>query len=299
MSEKQKQKTGAARLSILSNLFLIIIKVVAGVLSGSVSIISEAIHSGMDLMAAIIAFFSVKVSSNPPDRKHPYGHGKIENISGVVEAMLILVAAVWIIYEAVHKLMKPEPVGSLGIGFAVMLMSGLVNFFVSRKLYRVAKKTDSLALEADALHLKTDVYTSLGVALGLALLWLTGLHWLDPVVAILVALLILFESFSLLKKAYRPLLDTNLPENELNIVKTAIEKHLKPGMSFHQLRTRRSGHFKYVDLHLEVPGETTVAVSHRICDDIEAEIRRELEDTEVHIHIEPLIRLDLPGLTKA
>ena len=295
MARDNKRKTSTARLSIFSNIFLIIIKLLAGILSGSVSIISEAIHSGMDLMAAIIAFFSVRISGQPPDKRHPYGHGKFENVSGVVEAILILVAAVWIIYEAVHKLMKPSEVESLPIGIIVMAISGVVNFFVSRRLYKVAKETDSVALEADALHLKTDVYTSIGVSIGLGLLWLTGLTWLDPVVAILVALLITYESFVLLKKAYSPLLDTTLPEKDLEIITSSIEKQMKPGMSFHALRTRRSGQYKYVDLHIEVPGETSVAISHKICDEIEKEIESQLPDVEVTIHIEPLMKLNFPN----
>ncbi len=288
MANNKAKKVRTARLSIFSNIFLILIKLLAGILSGSVSIISEAIHSSMDLMAAVIAFFSVRVSSNPPDKKHPYGHGKFENVSGVIEAILILVAAIWIIYEAVHKLIKPTPVDTLGIGIIVMSMSAIVNFFISRRLYKVAKETDSLALEADALHLKTDVYTSIGVAFGLGLLWLTKLDWLDPVVAILVALLITYESFVLLKKAYSPLLDTTLPEAELEIIRTSIKKQLGPNMDYHQLRARRSGHYKHIDLHLEVPANFTVAESHKICDAIEEEISNNLSETEVHIHIEPL-----------
>lgn len=295
-NEKRTKKTRVARLSIFSNIFLILIKLTAGILSGSVSIISEAIHSGMDLMAAVIAFFSVRVSSNPPDKGHPYGHGKFENISGVIEAILIFVAAIWIIWEAVQRLLRPAPVESLGLGMLVMALSGVVNFFVSMRLRKVAKETDSLALEADSLHLKTDVYTSLGVALGLGLLWLTGLSWMDPVVAIMVAMLILYESFVLLKKAYNPLLDSTLPENELKIVRESIMMHIKPGMSFHNLRTRRSGNYKYVDLHLEVPGDTTVAVSHKICDDIEKEVSSQLPDVEVTIHIEPLSKINFPVL---
>jgi cation diffusion facilitator family transporter len=295
MARDYRKKTKTARLSIISNVFLILIKLVAGILSGSVSIISEAIHSGMDLIAAVIAFFSVKVSGLPPDKRHPYGHGKFENVSGVIEAILIQVAAVWIIYEAIHKLLNPSEVESLPIGIIVMAVSGIVNFFVSRRLYKVAQETDSVALEADALHLKTDVYTSIGVAVGLGLLWITGLTWLDPVVAILVALLITYESFVLLKKAYSPLLDTTLPDQDVQVITRAITKHMKPGMSFHALRTRRSGHYKYVDLHIEVPGETSVAVSHKICDEIEKEVETELPDVEVTIHIEPLMKLNFPG----
>jgi cation diffusion facilitator family transporter len=291
MREQKSRKVKIARISIFSNTFLILIKIAAGILSGSVSILSEAIHSGMDLMASIIAFFSVKISSHPPDKKHPYGHGKFENVSGVIEAILIFVAAIWIIYEAVHKLLKPQSEyddKTLGIGIAVMFVSGIINFFVSQKLYKVAKETDSVALEADALHLKTDVYTSLGVGLGLVLLWITKIPWLDPVVAICVALLITYESFVLLKKAYNPLLDTTLPDAELKIIKSCIEKHLQKGMNYHQLRTRKSGNYKYVDLHLDLPPETTVIESHKLCDDIEEEISKALPEIEVNIHTEPI-----------
>ena len=156
-------KVKIARLSIISNTLLIIMKLAAGILSGSVSIISEAIHSSMDLVAAIIAFFSVKVSDNPPDSRHPYGHGKIENISGVIEAILIFIAAIWIIVEAVKKLLGEKiELDSIAIGSAVMIVSAIVNIIVSRRLYKVARETNSVALEADALHLKTDVYTSAG-----------------------------------------------------------------------------------------------------------------------------------------
>jgi cation diffusion facilitator family transporter len=155
-------KVKVAQLSIISNTLLIILKLAAGILSGSVSIISEAIHSSMDLIASVIAFFSVKVSDNPPDSRHPYGHGKVENISGVIEALLIFAAAIWIIFEAVKKLFGEKiELDSIALGSLVMIVSAIVNIFVSRRLYKVAHETNSVALEADALHLKTDVFTSL------------------------------------------------------------------------------------------------------------------------------------------
>jgi cation diffusion facilitator family transporter len=290
MKNRRDKKVGIARLSVFSNTSLIIIKVVAGLLSHSVSILSEAIHSGMDLMASVIAYFSVRISSNPPDKKHPYGHGKFENISGVIEGILIFIAAIWIIYEAIHRLIdiKSQEVGMHYVGITVMGISAIVNIIVSHILYKVAKETNSVALEADALHLKTDVYTSIGVAAGLALMWITKLKWVDPVVAMLVALLIIYEAFLLLKKAYNPLLDTALPEEDIKIIHESIEKILTAGMEYHQLRTRQSGNFKYVDMHLEMPPDTSVLVSHKICDDIESEICSHIPDIEVNIHIEPL-----------
>lgn len=279
------EKVKTARLSVFSNTSLIIMKLLAGLLSGSVSILSEAIHSGMDLLAAVIAFFSVKVSDTPPDKEHPYGHGKVENISGVIEAVLIFVAAGWIIYEAIHKIFKPEPVDNLLLGVAVMAVSAIVNSLVSRKLYQVAKKTDSIALEADALHLKTDVYTSAGVAVGLLLIWLTGWAFLDPVIAIGVAMLILKESFNLLKHAFSPLLDASLSEEENSIIREEISRY---SFSFHNLRTRKSGHYRFADLHLEMPENMELRDVHLICDEIEDRIMKKIAHIEVNIHVEPI-----------
>ncbi|MDD4645080.1 MAG: cation diffusion facilitator family transporter, partial [Bacteroidales bacterium] len=244
------KKVKIARLSIVSNSGLIAMKVIAGIISGSVSILSEAIHSSMDLLASIIAFFSVKVSDTPPDERHPYGHGKYENISGVIEALLILIAAILIVYGAVIKIIAPKPVDNIGIGTLVMAVSALVNLWVSRRLYKVAKETDSIALEADALHLKTDVYTSAGVSGGLILMMITGWHILDPIIAICVAMLILKESFVLLRTAYSPLLDTSLSKEETRIFS---EEFSKRNLSYHNLKTRKSGQYRFADLHLELP----------------------------------------------
>jgi cation diffusion facilitator family transporter len=280
------KKVRVARLSIFSNCLLIILKVVVGLLSGSVSILSEAIHSFMDLLASVVAFFSVRISDTPADTRHPYGHGKFENISGVVEALLIFVAAFWIIFEAVKKIIHPTEVEKIGLGFMVMIISALVNIFVSRKLYRVAKETDSVALEADALHLKTDVYTSIGVATGLLLLWVTGLHLVDPIIALLVALLILKESYELFSKAYAPLLDLSLPDADVTQISGIIQKRCTSEMSFHNLRTRKAGNYKYIDFHLNLDPEKTVREAHEICDLIEEDIKKAFDHTEVTIHVE-------------
>ena len=280
------KKVRTARLSIISNTCLIIMKLFAGIFSGSVSILSEAIHSAMDLLAAIIAFFSVKVSDSPPDAKHPYGHGKYENVSGVIEAVLIFIAAIWIIYEAIHKIIAPATVvENIGIGTLVMGLSAITNFFVSRRLYKVSKETDSIALEADALHLKTDVYTSIGVAAGLVLLWLTGWQILDPIIAIAVAMLILKESYELLKNAYSPLMDVSLSDDEVKIFQ---EEMISRGLLFHNLKTRKSGHFRFADLHLELPENMELKEVHRICDEIENVLRAKLKNLEINIHVEPV-----------
>lgn len=278
-------KVSIARLSILSNTCLIIMKLIVGIISGSVSIISEAIHSSMDLMAAIIAFFSVKVSDNPPDSRHPYGHGKVENISGVIEALLIFVAAIWIIVEAVKKLLgEAIELDSIAIGSIVMIISAIVNTIVSRKLYKVARETNSVALEADALHLKTDVYTSLGVAVGLGLIMITGINWLDPVVAILVALFIIRESYVLLKRAFTPLLDEAWNNDDID----DLEKVLKElNVNYHELRTRIAGNYRFIDLHLDMPKDLSVENAHKYCDMIENKLTTKFENLNVTIHVEP------------
>jgi cation diffusion facilitator family transporter len=278
-------KVKIARLSIISNTLLILMKLAAGIISGSVSIISEAIHSSMDLIAAIIAFFSVRVSDNPPDSRHPYGHGKVENISGVIEAILIFIAAIWIIFEAVRKLLGEKIVlDSIAIGSAVMIASAIVNAIVSRKLYRVARATNSVALEADALHLKTDVYTSVGVALGLGLIMITKINWLDPVVAILVALFIIKESYHLLSKAFTPLLDTAWGDKEIQ----DLEKTLRNlNVNYHDLRTRAAGNYRFLDLHIQIPENVSVGSAHQYCDKIENELTSSYENLTVTIHVEP------------
>lgn len=279
-------KVKTARLSILSNSSLIIMKLIVGLLSGSVSIISEAIHSSMDLAAAIIAFFSVRISSKPADSEHPYGHGKVENISGVIEALLIFAASAWIIFESVKKILNPSNIESLGFGFIVMFVSAAVNYMVSRKLYKVAKEQDSIALEADALHLKADVYTSLGVGTGLLLIWITGLNYLDPVVAVLVALFILRESFILLKNAFAPLLDVKLSDSDMDVIKSALLRYNTVYCNYHELKTRKSGSTRYIDMHLVMPNNMSVKEAHSICDEIEEDINKSLNNSQVMIHVE-------------
>jgi cation diffusion facilitator family transporter len=278
-------KTKTARLSVMSNTLLIILKVVVGILTNSVSILSEAIHSSLDLMAAVIAFFAVKVSGNPADERHPYGHGKVENVSGTIEAILIFIASGWIVYEAIKKFIHPEETYTLGLGVIVMGIAAIINFIVSRRLYKVARQTESVALEADALHLKTDVITSAGVAAGLILMWLTGWNILDPIIALIVAMLIIFESYSLLRRAFSPLLDTALSPDELKKVEDILqEMHAM----YHGLRSRTAGQQKFIEFHLEVPANETIETIHHQCDLIEERLGREFRDIHVVIHPEPI-----------
>ena len=288
------RKTAVALLSVISNTALTTVKLAVGALSGSVSILSEAIHSAMDLLAALIAFFSVRKSGVPADTRHPFGHGKIENISGTIEALLIFAAAGWIIYEAVGRLLKPEPLENFGWGIAVMMLSAIVNSIVSSLLFKVGRETDSVALEADAWHLRTDVYTSVGVTLSLLLIWMgervfkgTHFDWLDPVAAIGVALLIIKAAYELTVKSIRDLMDVRLPEEEETWILQLIRGHSPAIHGFHDLRTRKAGGFRFVEFHMKVDPHMTVEASHQITEEITARIESQFPGTSVTIHTEP------------
>lgn len=281
------RKVRVALLSIISNATLIIFKIVAGIVSGSVSIISEAIHSSMDLLASIIAFFSVKASSKPADDDHPFGHGKIENISGVIEGVLILVASIMIIVQAIKKIYNPRPIENEWVAILVMFISGLVNFIVSTKLYKVGEEEDSMALKADALHLKTDIYTSLGVGIGILLIKITKIHILDSIVAILVAFLIIKEAVELTKNGFDELIDKRLSDEEENEIKDIIERCKSEFIDYHKLKTRKSGNVKHIDFHITLDKNTTVKEAHDIIGDIKKEMNKSIKNSRVTIHIDP------------
>lgn len=281
------RKVKIALLSIISNTILIIFKLIAGTLSGSVSIISEAIHSGMDLVASLVAFLSVRESSKPADRKHPYGHGKIENISGMVEGLLIFIAAGMIIIEAIKKIFEPVAIEQATIAIAVMIVSALINFAVSRKLYKVSQEEESMALEADALHLKTDVYTSLGVGIGIFLIKVTGLLILDSVVAMLVALLIIKEAWELSKNAFDYLLDAKLSDEEEAEIEKVIREHREQFVDYHKLKTRKSGNMKHIDFHITVDPKLTVEETHNIVGNLKKDMNEKFKNTRINIHIDP------------
>lgn len=286
-------KSRAASMSVLSNTVLVVGKLIIGLMIGSVSVLSEAIHSGIDLVAALIAWWAVKASSAPADAEHPFGHGKFENLSGVIEALLILVAAVWIVIESVQKLMHPTPMQGLSLGIAIMGASSAINLFVSNWLMRVGRQTDSVALIADGWHLRTDVYTSFGVMLGLVVAslarWLHpngSFDWVDPVVALLVAMFIVKTAVKLTVGAVSDLLDSRLPLEELG----QIEKYLtnrEDLLGFHDLRTRKAGGWRFVELHLELPPDMTVRESHAIAHGVSRDIQSQFPAASVLVHVDP------------
>lgn len=287
-AEIQSAKSQAALLSITSNTVLIAIKLTVGIMMQSVSVISEAVHSALDLVAAIIAWFAVRESGKPADYEHNFGHGKIENVAGTIEAVLIFGAALYIIWEAAHKLIAGSiTVENLGIGVLVMGISALVNYLVSRHLLNVAIKSDSVALEADAMHLRTDVYTSVGVLGGLVAIKLTGVAMLDPIIAIVVALMIMKAAWDLTKSAFFHILDVKLPDDEEARIHDVMTHYNGRFIEYHKLRTRKSGHIRHIDMHLVVPKQMTVEQGHTLSHEISAEIEQSLAHSHILVHIEP------------
>lgn len=282
-----KSKVGVARLSVASNSSLIVIKLAAGLLTGSISIVAEAIHSFFDLLASIIALISVRVSGKPADREHPFGHGKAESISGFVEAALIFVAVIFIVREAILRIIEHVPLKLTEVGIAVMLVSVVVNIAVARLLSRVARNTDSLALEADATHLSTDVYTSFGVMLGLIVVRVTGLEILDPIIALAVAALVVKAAYDITRKSLHGLMDAKLPAEEEALIMSAIREHGGEVVGFHALRTRKIGSQRDVDVHLVMSKSSSLEECHNMCDHLEEDIMSRLRDVSINIHVEP------------
>lgn len=273
-------------MSVWSNTTLMVLKFIVGIFVGSVSLVSEALHSGIDLLAAMIALWTVKHSDLPPDEEHDYGHGKFENISSAIEALLIVGAALGIIYEAIERWDAGASQQHLGYGVLIMAVSVAVNYYVSERLMKVAKQTGSQALEADALHLRADIWTSVGVLVGLALIWQTGWFWLDPVIAIGVAAIIFKAGWGMVVESTLELTDASLPPEEEERLGEIIDAHDEV-LGYHCMRTRKSGAFHMLDVHILFHGDMTLSDVHKICDAIEDEIHEEFGAFDVLIHPEP------------
>ena len=281
-------KTRAAGLSILSNTILVALKLAAGVITGSIAIITEAVHSSIDLLAAMVAWLSVRKADEPADADHPYGHAKIENLSAAIEGVLILVGAGIIVYEAARRLVDQPEVHSLGLGIGVIAFSAVVNLGVSSYLYRQARLTDSPALEGDAAHVRTDAATSTGVLVGLVLVELTGVELFDPITALVVAAAIVSAGVRIIYRSSRVLVDEALPRGELEAVRLTLEEHAAPEIvGYHKLRARRAGSRRHVDLHVQFAEGTTLSRAHDISHELQGAIRAKLRDADVLIHLEP------------
>jgi cation diffusion facilitator family transporter len=296
-AERERAKTRAAGLSIASNTTLIVLKVVAGVITGSIAILTEAVHSAIDLLASVVAFYSVRKAEEPPDPNHPYGHEKVENLAAALEGVLILVGAGIIIYESIHRLITPSAVDTLGVGIAVVGLSAAANFGVSGYLYRQARLTSSPALEGDAAHLRTDAFTSLGVLVGLVLVKITGAARFDPITALLIATAIVWSGVRIVTRSSRVLVDEALPDEELAVVRETIEAYDAPEVTgFHKLRARQAGSRRHVDLHVQFRTGTTLERAHEVSHELQSAIAVRLKDADVLIHLEPETH---PGLENA
>jgi cation diffusion facilitator family transporter len=285
---KAPSKSRAAAISIASNVALIVLKLVAGAITGSIAIITEAVHSSIDLLASMVAFFSVRKAEEPPDPSHPYGHEKVENLTAALEGVLILVGAAIIIFESVRRLAHVTPVEKLGVGIAVVGFSAVANLAVSTYLYRQARITESPALEGDAAHLRTDAFTSLGVLVGLVLVEITGVERLDAITALIVAVVIVYSGVRIVSRSSRVLVDEALPPEELEVVRQTIADYGAPEVAgYHKLRARRAGSRRHVDLHVQFRQGTTLERAHEVSHELQAAIQKRLRDADVLIHIEP------------
>jgi cation diffusion facilitator family transporter len=283
-----RTKSDAAALSIASNALLIAIKLAAGAITGSIAILTEAIHSLIDLVASIVAFVSVRKADEPADAGHPYGHEKVESLAATIEGLLILLGAAIIIYEATHRLVVGAEVESIGVGIAVMGFSVLANLVVSAVLSRQAKAYDSPALEGDAAHLRTDALTSAGVVVGLGLVQITGDAAFDSITALAVAGAIVLAGVRIVKRSSGVLVDEALPDEEMDRIEAAIAAARTPEVAgYHKLRARRAGSRRYIDLHVQYRSGTSLERAHELAHAMRDSIEADVSRAEVLIHVEP------------
>jgi cation diffusion facilitator family transporter len=281
-------KSGAALISIASNSLLILLKVVAGVLTGSIAILTEAIHSAIDLIASLIAFVSVRMADEPADADHPYGHEKAENVAAGAEAMLILLGAAIVVIEAVRRLFTGSEIDQVGVGIAVIGFSVLVNLGVSGFLFRRAEALDSPALAGDAAHLRADALTSIAVLVGLVLVEVTGISAFDSIAALTVAVAIVATGVRLALRSGRVLMDEAPPASELDRIEKVIARVRPPAMAgYHKLRARRAGSRRHIDMHVQFKHGTSLEEAHHFAHELRAAIEAEIPRSDVLIHVEP------------
>ncbi|BCS87874.1 cation diffusion facilitator family transporter [Pseudodesulfovibrio sediminis] len=275
--------------SILASLLTLGLKFGAWAMTDSVGLLSDATESVVNLTAGVLALISIIIAMRPADQHHAYGHGKVEYFSSGTEGVLIIVAAFGIAYASINRFFSPQPLSNLGLGLILALLSSVVNFVTAKVMLNAAKRFDSITLEADAKHLLTDVWTSVGLVAGLAIIVLVP-EWslLDPIIAVAMAVNIVFTGLGLLKRSVSGLMDDALPEEEVKIVARSIRRHQGENASFHGLRTRKAGQTRFIDFHLLVPGTTSVQTSHDLCEAIEHDIKCTLDNAKVTIHVEPL-----------
>ncbi len=277
-----------AGLSIVAAVVTIGLKVAAWRLTGSVGLLSDALESVVNLAAAAMTLAMVSIAARPPDDEHAFGYGKAEYVSSGAEGAFIVVAAAGIVWTAVGRLLHPEPVERIGLGLGLSLLASLVNLAVARVLIRAGRRNDSIALEADGHHLMTDVWTSVGVVAGIGAVAATGWNRLDPIIAIGVAIQIVWSGLTLIRRSWLGLLDRALPAAELEALRAALDRHAAPEIRFHALRTRQAGARRFVSMHVLVPGGWTVRRGHALLEQIEDDVRAALPGAHVFTHLEAL-----------
>ena len=280
--------TRFAWLSIAAAIATILLKGTAWWLTGSVGLLSDAIESFVNLAAAMMALWILTVAATPADDRHAHGHSKAEYFSSAFEGLMIVFAALSIIWAAVDRLLNLQPLESVGIGLAVSVVASIVNLLVARILLKVGRDNHSIVLEADAHHLMTDVWTSAGVVVGVALVWVTGWLWLDPVIAIAVALNIVWTGWQLMHRSAEGLMDVSLPEEKVAEIEAVLKLYREQGLDFHALRTRQAGSRAFVSVHVLVPGQWTVKEAHDWAERIERDIRKVMPRVNAMTHLEPL-----------
>ncbi len=280
-------RIGAAKLSLAIVISLILLKAAVAFITGSISITAQAVDSFLDLFAISVTFFAIRMAGVPADEEHPFGHGKVEGIAAIVQAVLIFAAGGLIIYSALHRMIVGATIELAEAGIGVMLVSIIASVFLSRHLLRVARATDSIALEASARNIAADVYSAAGVLVALAVIRLTGLSILDPIIAIGVASFILKAAYDVTRKSFGELVDIKLPKEEEEDLMSCIIEHSEQLAGFHAVRTRKSGNQRFIDLHMLMPKNVSVEEAHQMCDHLEQDIKNRLHNSSVTIHVEP------------
>lgn len=291
----ENPKVRAASVSVCAALGLAIIKLVIAITSGSMAVMASAVDSLLDILMSGVNFMAIRHAEQPADSCHPFGHGKFETLATLFQALLITGSGAWIIYEATRRITEGRHLEQLEQGIGILAFSALISFFVARYLRKVARQTDSSALEADSLHFRMDIYSNLGLMAGLLLIRWLDIGWLDSALSILVASYILHEALQLIKRSMTDMLDHQLPEEVQQQIHELISTHEGPLAGYHELRTRRAGSLKIMDFHLEVCKEMTVEEAHKLADGLEKRIEKDIPGADVIIHIEPCESHDCPG----
>lgn len=285
---QKKSLAHFALFSIAASILTIIIKWAAYRVTGSVGFLSDAMESFINLAAGIVAFIMLTIAAHPPDKEHPFGHDKAEYFSSLIEGVLIVLAAIGIIYTAVNRIYHPRLLEELNIGLALSFSASLINFVTSRILMYYGKKHNSITLEADAHHLMTDVWTTIGIIIGIILVKLTNWQLLDPIIAIAVAMSIIFMGAKLIIRSTDGLMDSKLSEKELILIRKILDGYKKLGIDYHALYTRQSSSKSFITFHLLIPGDLTIYQAHEYSKMVEKEILAELPSSSIFIHLEPL-----------